>query len=106
MKIPKANKYAKIVGRETYIAEPLELELEKAFESKTGIEASSPEIYENEYDSDDFHVMAPYDIRTEKFEMMMDHTNQAEELQKAARAKSIEERNAQKKAEAEATPKQ
>lgn len=101
MKKPKAKQRKNIKGIETYLDERLMVQLEKAFESKTGIEANSPMIYEPEDENGNtYNVNPEHNIRTDKFEQMINFIEKSEELNREGRAKAAEEMNKKRKEEA------
>lgn len=103
MRKPKNFKRLKQEQPETYIAEPLETELEKAFESKAPIEATSAALFEEE-GTEEYGVIPGTDIRQDKFEVMQKHIAEAERVGAEARAKAAEDRNKERAEDKNITP--
>lgn len=97
MRKPKVKRFLKQEQPNLYIGNPLEAELEKAFESKSPIEATSAALFEEE-GSNEYDVIPGTDIRQDKFEQMQNHIAEAERVGAEARAKAAEDR-AKKRAE-------
>lgn len=108
MKRPANKKRSVIVGRKPYLAISLMEELERAFESKTGIEAKSPMMYEDsEAGQHDYTVDPRTDIRTDKFDRMIDYSIKAEKAIEeglSKMAKDYNEKRQKAAAEGETQP--
>lgn len=75
-----------IKTNQSYVAEPLEIQLARAMSAEEPIKMGSPITYTEEQDG----VVAATDIRTDRFEIAQEATNKIAKMEKSKRLKTQE----------------